>query len=269
MRGVATAPTVGVAVAPANKWQHRRRNKAEIGLQGLPELRTRSIESAATTTSSWSYPSGTRSEASLRKLPQLSKTSASWSTPEFSRSNSTVSSPVISRGAGGSPMGDIDTSLRFTLPYPMLRPLPSRAVTASAAMSESTPKDPFRQTVVSASASQGKTASKAFIKPSKNASVWHRWGLSVPSGREQREVTLEKDREQSRQAFVATGARELASPARSHAAASFFPRASVEGSHLQHLPPGAFRRVARPQTGQMECMPNSVFKASSVYGFFC
>jgi len=179
-------------------------------------------------------------------------------------------------------------SAGITLPYRMIQPPsgfraapPSRAVTASPVMidpnrvtswpvlrdtmTQDVGQNPPKTTGGGRSLRcQQKQKLEALGKPhSKRASVWTQFGLSVPSGRSGIKETLEKDREYQRSCFDPKYARDLASPARSHAASIFFPRvADAEGavgtSGADFFAPGAFRRVARPQTKEMERLPNTV-----------
>lgn len=94
-------------------------------------------------------------------------------------------------------------------------------------------------------------------KPNRNPAVWQRWQVSASGNKLVREEVLERDRERQRANYGIEQRRNFASPARSHAASLFF--ASVPGSGgeaSEFLPPGAMRRVARPQTRQMNQLPN-------------
>lgn len=76
------------------------------------------------------------------------------------------------------------------------------------------------------------------------------------------EEVLERDRQRQYALFGLGESRSSASPARSHAALTFFGHVSVDSDVFDGLPRGALRHVARPATSFMHVMPNSAVGAS-------
>jgi len=131
---------------------------------------------------------------------------------------------------------------------------PMRAQTASPGESRQQPNRPRKRKVIGG-ARGGVTQNKV--------SVWQRWEVSVPSNRLHREEVLERDRQRQLMACGGEHHRNFASPARSHAASLFFANVPGGDEVSAFLPPGAFRRVARPRTRQMQQMPNMATGSST------
>jgi len=175
-----------------------------------------------------------QTDNSLRRLPPLGQPlQGCWSSPNLRREcltnsdTSTASARVLSwrdgRGTSGS-----DAESRTGQKWPSRSQRVGGSLDLGGARKHTSISSPHRV---------------------KNTSVWQRWQVSVPSNRHQREEVLERDRQRQRLA-IGGEPRSFASPARSHAASLFFAQLPCSDKVSELLPPGALRRVARPQTRQ-------------------